>query len=191
MQPLEARPHFVYELIAADDSRLYVGCSAFPGQRIGQHSVKDWFGDVARIEADRYPTQREALDEERARIEKYQPSHNSVYTDRHDAGGWESRRRRMDEAHAAGDFCHDSSCKPCVARAHELGVTCKATGNCARCVTSPPWWSLMTAEQRRARDDWEPLWEAFLDHYPSYDEMCAFFDAHAPAFTPLERRRTA
>lgn len=121
-----ALPHFVYELIAADGSHLYVGCTASLPNRLGHHaSTKEWAEEIVRVEASRYPDRESGLAAERELIELYQPPHNSVYTDDYGPAGWGRRRRLMAEAHAAGQVCRDRTCKAgCAARYHTEGRQC-------------------------------------------------------------------
>lgn len=123
--PLPDRPHYVYELIRSNGEHLYVGCTSNLSQRLANHAAtKEWFTDVARVEADLYPDQRSALDAERERIELYQPIGNSVFTDGHDAGGWQKRKANMAASHAAGQPCGYGPCRSCRNLAHSLGVRC-------------------------------------------------------------------
>lgn len=189
-------PHFVYTFYDADGRELYIGCSGSIGRRISSHmSTQPWWPDVAYFDARRYPNQRAALDAERKAIEQYEPPNNRAYTSRSDVGGWNGRRRRMAEMHEAGWFCTDRTCRTCIDEAHAKNVTCSRHHSCGICLRFRPWWSLYTPERRREHPDWEPMWEDFLDHEPTYEESAAWFDANDPdwrdRFRPLTRRRSA
>jgi predicted GIY-YIG superfamily endonuclease len=72
----ETSPHFVYELYAADETCLYVGCSLNVGSRIQVHVARSWWAEVDRIEAKLYPdfaTGRAAV---KVRIGLLKPVHN-------------------------------------------------------------------------------------------------------------------
>lgn len=148
-------PHYVYEFIGRDGQHLYVGCTCNLGQRLKQHHARDWWSEVVRVEVDLYPNQRAGLDAERALIEQYQPTHNHVFTETHDAGGWRGRRAKMAAAHDAGKLCLDRTCTTCPAKAHALGVKCaEYSNNCATCSGYLP---LEFLDDQQETDSWREL----------------------------------
>jgi hypothetical protein len=129
--------HYVYEMLGADGAHLYIGCTRNIAQRLKQHMAeRDWFRDVTRFEVDQYPDERSARDAERERIELYKPIHNYVFTEKHNAGGWSTRRARMQEQHAAGDLCHESFCRDCTEKAHGWKVRCGNPYRCMECAVA-------------------------------------------------------
>lgn len=117
-------PHFVYRFYDEDGALLYVGATSSIGNRLTQHGSKDWWPDVRGIEAEHFPTMREALDAERAVIEATQPKHNTVFTERY-TNGWPRIRAEDAAAHAAGRLCNRKWCRVgCNEKAHANGVQC-------------------------------------------------------------------
>lgn len=71
------REHVVYSFYDADDFLLYVGCTADPERRFGQHkSSKTWWPEVARIEQVTHPDAASAYMAERRAILDLAPRYN-------------------------------------------------------------------------------------------------------------------
>lgn len=71
------REAHLYRCFAADGSLLYVGVTGHIKKRFKQHAVKSaWWGDVAKVEAERYSERDAALAAERKAIVAEQPLHN-------------------------------------------------------------------------------------------------------------------
>jgi hypothetical protein len=176
------RPHYVYELHAADGSLLYVGCTSNIGNRLAQHiAARDWWPEVARVVSDTYPDGAAAFAEERRRIVECAPRHNVVFTDKQFAYIGQ-RKARVALAHAEGRDCGRRTCGPCIQTAHARGIacceqTCRDHSECLACLGFKPFYSLLTPEQRRARSDWEPWWESYLEVRPTYAEIEAWYEA--------------
>lgn len=169
--------HFVYELIDAAGAHLYVGCTSNLPNRLGNHaSSRDWADEIVRVEASRYPDMRSALDVEKELIQLYQPRHNVVHTDRFSAGGWEGRRARMAEAHAAGQYCRDRTCKQCPPKAHAEGRQCASGTNtgafCDLCAGLLPAFDSECQDVAEQEQAWLRLAEAHGGQY--VNEMLEF-----------------
>lgn len=87
------RAHYVYRFTAGSGVVLYVGCTANLGKRLHEHSRKDWWRDVALVEAVQYPDYLTAMAAEAEQIKMHDPVHNVVGTSHFpNAGGWAARR---------------------------------------------------------------------------------------------------
>ncbi|MEU6221847.1 GIY-YIG nuclease family protein [Streptomyces sp. NPDC047022] len=73
----------VYRLFNNAGEIIYVGISQDPDKRIQTHARKTWGHEIARHEWKWYANVREAKEKEQRLIEKYEPQHNIVHTDRH------------------------------------------------------------------------------------------------------------
>lgn len=124
-EPWLTAPHFVYELYAADGTCLYVGCTLNLVQRLRQHSVKDWWPEIARAEANRHPDQAAGRAAERERIQALNPTRNQQFTDHNPtAFGWAMRKARAEERHARGEMCQPGTqCKECNEVHRDQGVS--------------------------------------------------------------------
>lgn len=78
--PPDARPidgpTFVYRFYDDAGRLLYVGVALSPASRWQQHERRDWWPEVARIEAARLPLRTDALAEEHRAIHSEHPLHN-------------------------------------------------------------------------------------------------------------------
>lgn len=67
---------FVYRLIAADDSTLYVGMTRNFSQRMTNHYSSEYGDQIVSVATERYRTEREAADREAALIRELAPPLN-------------------------------------------------------------------------------------------------------------------
>ena len=108
---MNTAPHYVYELIDADGVHLYIGVTCHIANRLRDHmNSQEWWPEVDRIEVSRCADERSGRDLERALIETVTPKYNSVFTPRHDAGGWKRRTALVEAAHAKGESCGRATC---------------------------------------------------------------------------------
>lgn len=69
--------HYLYRHFAADDTLLYVGISLSAVYRLAQHrQASSWFGEIARVSIEKYPSRAEALQAETKAIQTEKPKHN-------------------------------------------------------------------------------------------------------------------
>ena len=72
--------HYVYRFLDSQGAPLYIGCTYDLANRLTQHAQqREWFAEVAHIEADIYPDRASALAAERAAIKQHNPPHNVTY----------------------------------------------------------------------------------------------------------------
>lgn len=70
-------PTTLYRIFGEDGSLIYVGISAHPVQRIKEHSkAKPWWGEVANVTMEHFPTRRDARRAEDSAILSEMPIHN-------------------------------------------------------------------------------------------------------------------
>lgn len=66
----------VYRIFGDDDVSLYVGMSTNPTARLNDHTHKDWWPDVRRIELTLHSSPREVVQTELDEIDRLRPIHN-------------------------------------------------------------------------------------------------------------------
>lgn len=67
----------VYRCYDADDVLIYVGSSInFPARLYGHKTSTRWWGEVARVDTEPFPTEAEARHAEHRQIEESSPRHN-------------------------------------------------------------------------------------------------------------------
>jgi len=70
-------PHVLYRIRDATGALLYVGITMNIAARLEAHRAgKAWFGDVAKIDVETFPSRLEALTAERVAIQTEDPIHN-------------------------------------------------------------------------------------------------------------------
>lgn len=80
MTTVSDRPHALYRFYDNDRQLLYVGITSNPGARWKKHANdKPWWGDVARVELEHYPTRDAVLAAERDAIISERPQRNVVH----------------------------------------------------------------------------------------------------------------
>lgn len=85
------RPHYVYRLYDLEDRLLYIGATYSVKLRMEHHRYQTpWFSEVARVEAETFPTRRDAFTAEARAIYAESP----LYNVRHKPGYVEPRRRK-------------------------------------------------------------------------------------------------
>ena len=70
----------LYRAFDASGALLYVGISWLAVRRVPQHSKKEWFDDVARVEIAKFESRDEALKAEKKAIIEERPLHNIIWT---------------------------------------------------------------------------------------------------------------
>jgi excinuclease UvrABC nuclease subunit len=104
---------YVYQLLDAEGTVIYVGRTEHIANRIAAHRRKPWWRDVARIESEVFDSKGKFIDVRRMSsraegqlIRELQPVHNFKLTDKDkDPGGHATRR-----AHLAGEPCPNPRC---------------------------------------------------------------------------------
>lgn len=79
MSPIEDQEHFVYRLFDVTGQLLYVGCTANPKVRIGQHrSLQPWWHEVdeSKTLVEKYVGKRRACAAERLAVRHTAPRYN-------------------------------------------------------------------------------------------------------------------
>jgi DNA-binding transcriptional regulator YiaG len=69
----------LYRAFDADGTLLYVGISWAALVRIPQHSKKEWFSNVARIEITKFGSREDALSAEKQAVIDERPQHNIIW----------------------------------------------------------------------------------------------------------------
>lgn len=107
----DSSPTTLYRLYNADGGLLYVGIAGNPGRRFEQHRQdKPWWGSVANIRLEHFPTRDAASEAELKAIRTEHPQHNIVGREMPTVriGGftrWLSKQRNRDDR--VGDFARD------------------------------------------------------------------------------------
>lgn len=70
-------PHYVYQLWGHREC-IYVGLTSNLGKRLAQHVTKEWWPDVVRVTAERYPDKYSGLDVEKDLIQELAPIVNKL-----------------------------------------------------------------------------------------------------------------
>jgi predicted GIY-YIG superfamily endonuclease len=74
---LNERPHVLYRFFDAEDELLYVGITVGLRGRLAKHEVeKHWYGEIARISVEHFPSRDAVLAAEKAAIQAEKPQHN-------------------------------------------------------------------------------------------------------------------
>lgn len=77
LQAKQTGRHMVYKLYDARGDLLYIGITDRGPVRLAEHyRHKPWFGDVMRVEFERYETRTDSEDRERILIRKHGPRYN-------------------------------------------------------------------------------------------------------------------
>jgi hypothetical protein len=66
----------LYRHYDASGTLLYVGISLSALTRLEQHKASSWFGNIARVDIQKFETRQEALEAERIAITSERPVHN-------------------------------------------------------------------------------------------------------------------
>lgn len=105
---------YLYRHYAADDTLLYVGVSLSAVYRLAQHrQTSDWFGDIARVAIEKFPSRAEALSAETKAIQTENPKHNVVKRKR-------TRPASMEDALFSDSPAHETSALEIVERVVRL-----------------------------------------------------------------------
>lgn len=77
MSDLNERPHVLYRFFDARERLLYVGITVAIRERLARHEVeKGWYGQIARISVEHFPTREAVLAAEKVAIQVERPLHN-------------------------------------------------------------------------------------------------------------------
>ena len=90
---LNERPHVLYRFFDATDRLLYIGITVGIRGRLAKHEVeKHWYGEIARISVEHFPTRDAVLAAEKAAIQAERPLHNVQHNGQRQALSSGSRR---------------------------------------------------------------------------------------------------
>lgn len=109
----DSSPTTLYRLYNADGGLLYVGIAGNPGRRFEQHRQdKPWWGSVANIRLEHFPTRDAASEAELKAIRTERPAYNIVGRSQAAASpkatNWRTYNKRGSSTAAPRWFCHDA-----------------------------------------------------------------------------------